>query len=124
MSFWDVVWLIIITFLFIAYLMMVFTIITDLFRDRDTSGWVKAVWIVCLFIFPFITALVYLIVRGNSMSERTVEAQTQARATADSYIRATAGTDSASQIAGAKKLLDDGTITEAEFASLKTKALS
>ena len=65
MSFWDVVWFIVISFAFVAYLMVMFSILTDLFRDRETNGWVKAVWILCLIFLPFATALVYLIVRGR-----------------------------------------------------------
>ena len=70
MSFWDIVWFIFISFAFMAYLMVMFSIITDLFRDPDASGFVKAVWIVALIFVPFLTALVYLIARGKSMAER------------------------------------------------------
>ncbi|WP_227982627.1 SHOCT domain-containing protein [Nocardia spumae] len=124
MPVWDVFWLIIMSFAFVAYLILLFSIITDLFRDHTTSGWVKAIWVVFLFILPLITALVYLIVRGGGMSERSADAARQARAAQDAYIKDTAGTSSAAQIADAKKLLDDGTITAEEFDRLKGKALS
>ncbi|WP_336085333.1 SHOCT domain-containing protein [Nocardia sp. SSK8] len=123
MSFWDVVWLIIMSFAFIAYLLLLFMIISDLFRDKKTSGWVKAIWVVFLFILPLLTALVYLIVRGGSMSERAEAEAKQIRAAQDDYIRETAGTSPAAQIADAKKLLDSGAITQAEFDHLKAKAL-
>lgn len=123
MSVWDVLWVIIVSFAFVAYLMLMFMIITDLFRDRQTRGWVKALWVLCLILFPLITGLLYLILRGSGMSERTAEAEQQARAEADDYIRHTAGTNPAAQIADAKKLLDAGAITDAEFQALKAKAL-
>ncbi|WP_201025165.1 PLDc N-terminal domain-containing protein, partial [Desulfitobacterium hafniense] len=70
MSFWDVVWFIIISFAFVAYLMVLFSILGDLFRDRGTSGWVKAIWVVALIFFPFLAALIYLIAKGGGMAER------------------------------------------------------
>ncbi|MFC4125677.1 SHOCT domain-containing protein [Nocardia rhizosphaerae] len=124
MSFWEVLWLIIVSFAFVAYLLMLFLIIGDLFRDRETSGWVKAVWIVCLLFFPLITAVVYLIFRGQGMAERSSAEAAQLKQAQDSYIRETAGTSPAAQIADAKKLLEEGSITQAEFDQLKSKALA
>jgi hypothetical protein len=131
MSFWDVVWLIIISFAFVAYLMALFSIFADLFRDTSMSGGLKAVWIVLLIFFPLITALVYIIVRGQGMQERSVAQQREARAQQDEYIRTVAasssgssGKSAAEQIADAKSLLDSGTITPDEFAALKAKALA
>ena len=123
MSFWDVIWFIIVSFAFIAYLMMMFHIIVDLFRDDTTSGGIKAVWFVCLILFPFITAIVYLIARGQGMAERQAKVFYQAKAAQDDYIRSVAGTSATDQIAQAKVLLDDGAITQAEFDNLKAKAL-
>ncbi len=123
-SVWDVLWVIIVSFCFVAYLMLMFYLLTDLFRDRSTSGWIKAVWVICLILFPLITGLVYLIFRGDGMAKRTAEAQQQARAEADDYIKQAAGTNSAAQIADGKKLLDAGAITEAEYQQLKAKALA
>ncbi len=121
---WEVLWLIVVSFAFIAYLLMLFFIIGDLFRDRQTSGWAKAAWIVLLFIFPLLTSLVYLIVRGKGMSERQAAAIDEAQAAQQRYIRETAGTSPAAQIADARKLLEDGTISQAEFDQLKAKALA
>lgn len=123
MSFLDVLWLIIISFAFICYLMILWTILTDLFRDHETSGWVKAVWIVLLFFIPLLTSLVYLIVRGQGMAERAQSQMAQVKAAQDSYIRDVAGKSPADQIVDAKALLDAGVITEEEFQSLKSKAL-
>ena len=122
-SFWDFIWYTLVIFAFVAYLMLLFMILTDLFRDRKLSGWWKAVWVIFLFIFPWLTALVYLIARGRGMTERTIDAQQTAKADTDAYIQSVAGKSPADQIADAKALLDSGTITQAEFDSLKAKAL-
>ncbi len=129
MSFWDVVWLIIISFAFFAYLIILFTIVSDLFRDRDTSGWVKAVWIVALIFLPFLAALVYLIARGGGMAERSMQQAQDAAKRQEAYIRDVAGgggggASPADQIARAKELLDQGAITQDEFATIKAKALA
>ena len=122
-SFWDFLWYTLVIFAFVAYLMVLFAILSDLFRDRELSGWWKAVWIVLLLFLPWITALVYLIARSKGMAQRTIAAQRQAKEQADAYIQSVAGKSAADQIADAKALLDSGTITDAEFAALKAKAL-
>lgn len=124
MSFWDVFWLIVWSFLFIAYLMVLFNVLVDLFRDHEVSGWGKAVWVLFLLLFPALTALVYLIVRGEGMAQRSDRAVRQVKNDTDAYIRSVSTTSPADQIVTAKQLLDQGTITEAEFDHLKTKALS
>jgi hypothetical protein len=125
MSFWDIVWFIVISFAFIAYLMVLFSILGDLFRDREESGVVKAVWIVALIFLPFATALVYLIVRGRGMAERTARNAADLRAQQDAYIRETARTATpADQITKARALLTSGDISESEFNLLKAKALA
>lgn len=123
-SFWDFLWLLIVAFAFVAYLMVLFSIIGDLFRDHKTSGWIKAVWVLFLVVFPFLTALVYLIARGSSMSQRTSSAIAEARKQQENYIRETAGHSSTQEILNAKALLADGTISQDEFDQLKAKALS
>jgi len=123
-SFWDVIWFIIVSFAFIAYLMVMFNIITDLFRDQGTSGIIKALWIVCLIFLPFLTAIVYLITRGHGMAERHASAIARVREAQDDYVRSVAGASPADQIAQAKSLLDAGTISQAEFDQLKAKALA
>jgi len=125
MSFWDVVWFIFISFAFVAYLMVMFSIITDLFRDRETSGWAKAVWIVLLIFFPLITALVYLIVRGSGMTERSMQSAAAMKEQQDAYIKEVAGKASpVDQVAKAKAMLDSGAISQSEFDALKAKALA
>lgn len=125
MSFWDIVWFIVISFAFIAYLMVMFSIIGDIFRDRETGGFAKAVWIVALIFLPFLTALVYLIARGGGMAERSAQSARAMQAAQESYIKDVAGTSSpVDEVTKAKALLDAGAISPAEFDSLKTRALS
>ncbi|MFC8179378.1 MULTISPECIES: SHOCT domain-containing protein [Nocardiaceae] len=123
-SFWDFLWLIVVSFAFVAYLMVLFSIIGDLFRDHKSSGWAKAAWVLFLIIAPFLTALVYIIVKGGDMTKRQVRAIQHAKDEQEQYIKQVAGRTSAEEIAHAKELLDAGTITEEEFAKLKSKALT
>jgi ABC-type multidrug transport system fused ATPase/permease subunit len=125
-SFWDFFWLLVWTFFFVMYLMILFQIIGDLFRDKDLSGWWKALWIIFLIIFPFLAAIIYLIARGRSMAERQAGQVREAQVATDQYIKSVAaqGSSPADQIASAKSLLDSGAITQQEFEQLKAKALA
>jgi hypothetical protein len=125
-SFWDFFWFIISFFLLMAYLVVLFQILGDLFRDHKISGWAKAVWVFFLIILPLITSLVYLITRGQGMAERNLAAVKQAQASQEDYIRSVSGggASPSDEIARAKALLDSGAISQAEFDSLKAKALS
>ena len=130
MDWLDIFWFILISFAFVAYLMVVFAIIGDLFRDDETSGWVKAIWIILLILFPFVTALVYVIARGSGMAERKAREYEQMRQAQDAYIKQVAaesgggGNTAAEQISKAHELLSSGAITQEEFDALKAKALA
>ncbi|WP_338403886.1 SHOCT domain-containing protein [Cellulosimicrobium arenosum] len=125
MDFWQYFWLLVWSFFFIAYLMVLFQIIADLFRDTELSGWWKAVWIIFLIFLPVLTALIYLIARGRGMARRQAAMVAAAKQDTDSYIRDVATKSSpADQIASAKALLDAGTISQPEFDQLKAKALA
>ena len=124
-STWDFLWHFLIIFAWIAYLLVLFQILGDLFwRDHSTSGFVKAIWVVILIVFPWLGALVYLIARGRGMGERARAAAEAAKRETDDYIRQAAGRSPAQEIADAKGLLEAGSITQAEFDALKAKALS
>ena len=124
-SFAQWFWLLIWWFLFFAYLVILFQIIGDLFRDHELSGWWKALWIIGLIAVPFLIALIYIIARGKGMAERQLQAVQQAKSDTDSYIReVAAGKSPAEHISEAKALLDAGTIDQNEFAQLKAKALA
>jgi hypothetical protein len=123
-SFWSFLWSTAVIFAFIAYLMILFNILVDLFwRDHKTNGFVKAIWVIFLILLPYLTALVYLIARGKGMAERGQAAALAAKKDTDDYIRKAAGRSPAQEIADAKALLESGTISPAEFESLKAKAL-
>jgi len=123
-NFWDFVWLIMSTFVFVAYLMILFQLVADLFRDNELGGGSKALWLICLVFVPMLTALVYLLFRGKGMAERQRAAMQRTKADTDAYIREVVGKSPVEQIADAKVLLDAGTISQDEFAKLKAKALT
>jgi predicted ferric reductase len=125
MTFGGFFWLLIWSFLFVFYLMILFHILGDLFRDKGLSGWWKALWVIALIIFPFVSALIYLIARGKGMAERQAGEIREAQVATDSYIQQVAGRGNpADQIATAKGLLDQGTISQTEFDQLKAAALA
>jgi hypothetical protein len=112
-------------FLWIAWVFLLFRIVFDIFRRRDTSGWKKALWVVFIIFLPFLGVLVYLIAQGGHMAERDAEQARAAQGQLDEYIRQAAGSGgAAAEIAKAKELLDSGAITQAEFEAIKQKALA
>jgi hypothetical protein len=116
-SFWFFIW--------VAAIFVWFRCVFDMFSDQTLSGWAKAGWAVVLIFLPWLGALIYLIARGRSMTDRQVEAVRKQQAAQEEYIQQVAGTSSpADQIASAKGLLDSGAITQAEFDTLKAKALA
>jgi hypothetical protein len=121
---WDLFWYTLVVFAFVAYLLILFQVLTDLFRDRSTSAVVKVIWIVFLIVLPYLTAFAYLIFRGRGMADRSAAAHEATQHAADDYIRTVAGRTPAAEIAEAQALLDAGTITGDEFIQLKAKALS
>ncbi|AVP69532.1 PLDc N-terminal domain-containing protein [Prescottella equi] len=121
-SFWEYFWLVFACFAFAAYVVILFSILTDLFRDHRTSGWAKAVWVFFLFVLPIIGEMVYLIVRGRGMVERSARADRRYQAAEDAYIRGVAGTPSPDDLVTAKSLLDSGTITDEEYRVLAARA--
>jgi len=123
-SFWNIIWFIFLAYIFFAYLMVLFSVIGDIFRNKDSSGFTKALWILLLIVLPIITVLVYLIVNGSKMGERAAHQAQAMQAQQESYIKNVAGTNSpADQVTQAKALLDSGAITQAEYESMKAKAL-
>ena len=111
-------------FVFVAYLIALFSIVQDLIRDKSLGGWAKAAWLLFLIWIPFLTAFVYLIARGKGMNTRASERASAARNATDDYIRAVAATAPATEVAKAHDLLEAGFITEAEYAQMKAKILA
>ena len=118
-NFWDLVVLLASTFVFVAYLMILFHIVVDLLRDTATGGGAKALWILGLVFLPVLTSIIYILASGDGMARRQQAAMEKVKSDTDAYIRTAAGTSPAQEIAQAKSLRDAGTITEAEYARLK-----
>lgn len=122
---WQVFWMAVLIFLFIAYLLILFNILVDLFlRDHDTSGWAKALWLFFLIVLPYLTALVYVVVRGQGMAARARAETRAARQDTDGRLPDGVGRSPAQEIADGKALLDGGVITQEEFEIIKRKILS
>ena len=111
-------------FLLVAWFWILITVIGDLFRDHETSGWAKAAWVFFLIVLPFLGVLIYLIARGEGMRERAVREQADARRHLDSYIRETAGTSPVDELHKLSDLKDRGAISDAEFEQAKAKLLA
>ena len=123
--FLNILWTMIIFFAWVAWIWIVIVIFTDIFRRRDIGGWGKAGWIVLIIVLPFVGTLIYLIAQHNEMADRSAQAAQQMQSQTDDYIRTVAASEGpAGQIEKAKQLLDSGAISQAEFDSLKAKALA
>jgi hypothetical protein len=121
--FLNIFWTMIIFFAWLAYLWIVISVFIDLFRRDDIGGWGKAGWMVFVIVLPFLGVLVYLIAQHDGIRERSLGQARAERRAFDEQVRAAAG-GPATEIAQAKELLDKGAITEAEFESLKAKAMA
>ena len=108
-------------FLLVVWFWILIAILGDLFRDHELSGWWKAVWVLFLIFVPFLTALIYLIVRGQGMRERSVKAQADAQRHFASYVRETAGSSPVDELHKLSELKDKGAISDAEFERMKAK---
>jgi uncharacterized membrane protein YcjF (UPF0283 family) len=123
--FLDIFWTILIFFAWVIWIWIAVTVLIDLFRRHDISGWGKAAWVIFIIVLPFLGVLVYLIAYHTGMAERNEKHAKRSQAQFDDYVRQAAGSDSpATQIAKAKELLDSGTIDQAEFDAIKAKALA
>ena len=124
-SLWDfLVWLFWF-YVIIACIWIFITVFIDIFRDSSLNGWAKALWVIFLVFLPFLAAFLYLIARGQSMTQRNMERAQAMNAQQADYIRSVAGSgqSASAEIESAKRLLDSGAITQAEYESLKAKAL-
>jgi hypothetical protein len=121
--FLDILWTMIVFFAWLAWFWILITVLTDLFRRHDIGGWHKAAWIIFVVALPFLGVLVYLIAQHDGMRERSMKQAEAQKAAFDDYVRDAAG-GSAGEIAKGKELLDSGAITQAEFDTLKAKALA
>ncbi|MGO9958440.1 MAG: PLDc N-terminal domain-containing protein [Solirubrobacteraceae bacterium] len=122
--FLNIFWTILIFFAWVIFIWIAITVLIDLFRRRDVSGWAKAAWVILVIVLPFVGVLAYLIFNHEGMAERSGKEAAASQAQFDEYLRRTAGTGGpASEIETAKQLLDSGTITQAEFDAIKARAI-
>jgi hypothetical protein len=112
-------------FIFVVWLMILFTVLSDIFRRHDITGGRKVMWIVLIIVLPYIGTFIYLVTQHNGLTERSQRQQKDARAQFDHYVQSVAAkSDPAAQIAKAKELLDSGAINQAEFDQIKRHALA
>ena len=111
-------------FFFVIWIWIVITILMDLFRDHELSGWWKAVWCLFLIFIPFLTALVYLIARGSGMRDRAIKEQADAKKHFDEYVRETAATSPVDELHKLDQLRQSGGLTDEEYAKMKAKIVS
>ena len=123
-SFGELLLIVVEIFFFVIWIWILFTIITDLFRDHEMSGWLKAVWILFLVFIPFLTALVYLIARGSGMRDRTIKAQAEAKKHFDEYVVQQAHTTPADELHKLNELKEKGALSDEEFQKAKDKLLA
>ncbi|HEY2535897.1 MAG TPA: PLDc N-terminal domain-containing protein [Solirubrobacteraceae bacterium] len=123
--FLEVFWTMLIFFAFVIWIWILITVLIDIFRRHDTSGFAKVLWIIFIIVLPYLGVFVYLIAEHKGMTERAIKQQEAAQSQMDRYVQSVAAkTDPTEQIAKAKGLLDTGTITQAEFDQIKQKALA
>jgi hypothetical protein len=121
----EVFWTILIFFGFVFWLVILFNVIGDIFRRHDISGWGKVLWLVAIILVPYLGVFIYLILEHEGLAQRGVQQQQAAQSQFDQYVQSVAAKgDPAEQIAKAKRLLDSGAITQAEFEQIKQKALA
>jgi hypothetical protein len=123
-SFGELLLVVVEIFLFVVWIWILFTIITDIFRDHEMSGWAKALWILFLVFIPFLTGLIYLIVRGSGMRDRAIKAQTDAKKHFDEYVREQAHASPADELHKLNDLREKGALSQEEFDQAKAKLLS
>ena len=121
--FLDIFWSMFIFFLFVIWIWILITVFSDIFRRKDIGGGSKALWIIFVIVLPYLGVLIYLIANHDGMADRNIQQMQKQQAATDDYIRTVAG-GSAAEIEKAKGLLDSGAITQAEFDTLKAKALA
>ena len=123
--FLDVMWTMLVFFLWIAWFWILFGVWGDIFRRHDLSGLGKTGWFIFTLVLPFLGVFVYLVSQNDGMNQRNAERAQAQRAQMDDYVRSTAGSGgAAAEIEKAKQLLDSGAITQPEFDALKQKALA
>jgi hypothetical protein len=119
--FWTAIWI----FLWIAWLMLLFRVIADVFRSRDMGGFAKAIWLIVVVIVPFLGVFVYVIARGDDMTKHAIEDAQARQQQFDAYVRETAGSGgTADELAKLAGLRDSGVLSAEEFEAQKARLLA
>ena len=118
--FWSMLWF----FLFFIWIWLLIIVFSDIFRSHDLSGWAKALWVIFIILVPYLGVFVYLIARGHKMSQHAAEAAAAQDAAARQYIQQVASNSPAEELEKLARLREQGVIDDAEYQSLKTKALN
>jgi len=119
----NLFWSMLIFFGFVIWIWLLITVFIDIFRSHDMGGWAKALWVVFLIVLPFLGVVIYLIARGHGMAERGAKQAQQQQQAFDDYVRETAGTSEADQLAKLAELHDSGKLSDEDFATAKAKVL-
>ncbi|MGA9874496.1 MAG: PLDc N-terminal domain-containing protein [Solirubrobacteraceae bacterium] len=123
--FLEIFWTMLIFFAFIVWIWILITVLADLFRRHDISGFMKVLWIIFIIVLPYLGVFAYVIFEHKGMAERSIKQQSDAKAQFDQYVQSVAAkTDPTEQIAKAKQMLDSGTINQTEFDQIKQRALA
>ena len=123
--FLDVLWTMFVFFAFIIWFWILITVFADIFRRKDTSGFSKVLWMIFVIAVPYLGVFIYLIANHEGMTERSMKQAQAQQAQMDQYVKSVAGSGgAAAEIEKAKGLLDSGAISQAEFDSIKAKALA
>ncbi len=123
--FLDILWTMLIFFMFVIWIWILITVFIDIFRRRDTSGFSKVLWMIFIILLPFLGVFIYLIANHDGMADRSIKQAQAQQAQMDDYVKSVAGSGGpAAEIEKAKGLLDSGAITQAEFDTMKQKALA
>jgi len=123
-SFWEAFWIVFVAFLWINLILIFFSVIVDLFRDHELSGWAKAAWIVLLVVLPLLGLLIYVIARGPAVARRSADRTAADKESFDTYIRDVAGGGAATELEKASALNDEGKLTDDEYDTLTARILA
>ncbi|MFI8939309.1 SHOCT domain-containing protein [Streptomyces syringium] len=122
-AFWTAVWI----FMWVLWVLLLFRVIADIFRDDSLGGWAKTGWLVLVIGLPFLGVFVYVIARGKNMGRREQDHARAQQQAVDDYIRETVGSpDYTSDVEALAKLSEiraKGDITDDEFRRAKEKIL-
>ena len=121
----NIIWTMLVFFAWVIWFWLLIVVFGDIFSRHDISGWGKAGWLLLVVVLPYLGVFIYMIAQGTHMAERRDKRSQAARSEFDDYVKNVAASGGpAAEIDKAKQLLDSGAISQAEFDSIKAKALA